>query len=292
MTRLCQAPCHPPLTPADINECTSLPQPCRPGFSCINTVGSYTCQRNPLLCGRGYHASPDGTTCVGKAGGPTPVCACLGPPGCGRRCRGRWGLRHLPRCPPQMSMSARRVCTSAGRGRCATTSPAPTAATARPASSRTPSAAPAWVGRLPAPLHLPRGRGCHPAWLSARGPSPASLPPSSRPPEVTVPLSLAIPRLFPSQKGVPFHLSWVPGSLSPPSPLSYLGWGELRAGHPRPPRAMTANPPADVNECWSSPGRLCQHTCENTVGSYRCSCASGFRLAADGKRCEGTRPAR
>ncbi|XP_019573954.2 fibulin-2 isoform X2 [Rhinolophus sinicus] len=42
----------------------------------------------------------------------------------------------------------------------------------------------------------------------------------------------------------------------------------------------------DVNECWTSPGRLCQHTCENTLGSYRCSCASGFRLAADGKRCE------
>lgn len=46
--------------------------------------------------------------------------------------------------------------------------------------------------------------------------------------------------------------------------------------------------PADVNECWVSPGRLCQHTCENTPGSYRCSCAAGFLLAADGKHCEGT----
>lgn len=46
--------------------------------------------------------------------------------------------------------------------------------------------------------------------------------------------------------------------------------------------------PADVNECWISPGRLCQHTCENTPGSYRCSCAAGFLLAADGKHCEGT----
>ncbi|XP_060040778.1 fibulin-2 isoform X2 [Erinaceus europaeus] len=48
----------------DINECTSLPEPCQPGFSCVNTVGSYTCHRNPLQCGRGYHASPDGDTCV------------------------------------------------------------------------------------------------------------------------------------------------------------------------------------------------------------------------------------
>ncbi|XP_004702423.1 fibulin-2 isoform X1 [Echinops telfairi] len=48
----------------DINECTSLPEPCQPGFSCINTVGSYICQRNPLLCGRGYHASEDGAKCV------------------------------------------------------------------------------------------------------------------------------------------------------------------------------------------------------------------------------------
>ncbi|XP_044907941.1 fibulin-2 isoform X4 [Felis catus] len=48
----------------DINECTSLSEPCRPGFSCVNTVGSYTCQRNLLLCGRGYHASQDGTKCV------------------------------------------------------------------------------------------------------------------------------------------------------------------------------------------------------------------------------------
>lgn len=37
----------PPST--DINECTSLSEPCRPGFSCINTVGSYTCQRNPVI---------------------------------------------------------------------------------------------------------------------------------------------------------------------------------------------------------------------------------------------------
>lgn len=43
----------------------------------------------------------------------------------------------------------------------------------------------------------------------------------------------------------------------------------------------------DVNECWRYPGRLCAQTCENTPGSYHCSCTAGFSLAFDGKNCEG-----
>ncbi|KPP69275.1 hypothetical protein Z043_111981, partial [Scleropages formosus] len=42
----------------------------------------------------------------------------------------------------------------------------------------------------------------------------------------------------------------------------------------------------DVNECWRYPGRLCAQTCENSPGSYRCSCTAGFTLAYDGKNCE------
>lgn len=53
-----QGNCH------DINECTTLTQACKPGFKCINNVGSYTCQRSFITCGRGYHASTDGSQCI------------------------------------------------------------------------------------------------------------------------------------------------------------------------------------------------------------------------------------
>lgn len=43
----------------------------------------------------------------------------------------------------------------------------------------------------------------------------------------------------------------------------------------------------DVNECRHYPGRLCAHKCENTPGSYQCSCTTGFKLASDGRNCDG-----
>lgn len=43
----------------------------------------------------------------------------------------------------------------------------------------------------------------------------------------------------------------------------------------------------DVNECRHYPGRLCAHKCENTLGSYQCSCTTGFKIAADGRNCDG-----
>lgn len=57
--------------------------------------------------------------------------------------------------------------------------------------------------------------------------------------------------------------------------------------------AVAPEPPAlsaDINECRRYPGRLCGHKCENTLGSYHCSCSVGFRLAADGRSCEGEGP--
>lgn len=52
------------LSVVDIDECSALAQPCSLGFNCINTVGSFVCQRR-LICSRGYHASPDGARCIG-----------------------------------------------------------------------------------------------------------------------------------------------------------------------------------------------------------------------------------
>lgn len=43
----------------------------------------------------------------------------------------------------------------------------------------------------------------------------------------------------------------------------------------------------DINECRHYPGRLCAHKCENTEGSYTCSCTTGFKLSHDGRNCEG-----
>lgn len=42
---------------------------------------------------------------------------------------------------------------------------------------------------------------------------------------------------------------------------------------------------ADINEC--SDGNLCSQLCNNTLGSYFCSCVSGYRLLDDGATCEG-----
>ena len=40
---------------------------------------------------------------------------------------------------------------------------------------------------------------------------------------------------------------------------------------------------SDINECNSN---YCDHTCENTAGSYKCSCKEGYYLAGT-RRCFG-----
>ena len=42
----------------------------------------------------------------------------------------------------------------------------------------------------------------------------------------------------------------------------------------------------DVDECQSSNGG-CTHNCNNTIGSYYCSCYEGYELSSDNHTCIG-----
>ena len=44
---------------------------------------------------------------------------------------------------------------------------------------------------------------------------------------------------------------------------------------------------ADVDECSASNANPCTQNCTNTIGSFVCSCTSGYRLGSDGFTCEG-----
>lgn len=47
---------------------------------------------------------------------------------------------------------------------------------------------------------------------------------------------------------------------------------------------------SDEDECVKFSGQVCSLNakCENTIGSFKCICADGFKINADGKRCDGT----
>ena len=42
----------------------------------------------------------------------------------------------------------------------------------------------------------------------------------------------------------------------------------------------------DINECTRGTDN-CAHRCTNTLGSFRCSCNAGYRLASNGVSCNG-----
>ena len=44
---------------------------------------------------------------------------------------------------------------------------------------------------------------------------------------------------------------------------------------------------ADVDECARNIHN-CEHTCENTIGSFLCGCNAGYELTSDGRTCQGT----
>ena len=44
----------------------------------------------------------------------------------------------------------------------------------------------------------------------------------------------------------------------------------------------------DINECNDTElVHQCDHTCINTIGSYTCTCNSGYDLDVDGRTCNG-----
>ena len=45
--------------------------------------------------------------------------------------------------------------------------------------------------------------------------------------------------------------------------------------------------PLDIDEC-NNGEALCSQGCQNTPGSYHCTCQSGFQLGANNATCEGT----
>ena len=42
----------------------------------------------------------------------------------------------------------------------------------------------------------------------------------------------------------------------------------------------------DINECDTTNGR-CEHSCTNTIGSFICSCDTGYQLDGNGLSCSG-----
>ena len=49
---------------------------------------------------------------------------------------------------------------------------------------------------------------------------------------------------------------------------------------------MLCNISLDILEC-SNPEQICNHTCVELPGSFRCECNAGFTIAADGHSCMG-----
>lgn len=49
---------------------------------------------------------------------------------------------------------------------------------------------------------------------------------------------------------------------------------------------MPKNCFTDINECQNNNGG-CSQTCENTDGSYLCSCSQGYQLTDNGYTCDG-----
>ena len=44
----------------------------------------------------------------------------------------------------------------------------------------------------------------------------------------------------------------------------------------------------DIDECFVHKGyKLCMGICENTPGSYQCTCPPGYKISTDTRSCDG-----
>lgn len=50
--------------------------------------------------------------------------------------------------------------------------------------------------------------------------------------------------------------------------------------------AMYVHPSADIDECLSQP-EPCEQECTNNIGSFECTCNTGYRLQGNGRNCSG-----
>lgn len=63
---------------------------------------------------------------------------------------------------------------------------------------------------------------------------------------------------------------------------------QLRNADGTPTRELPINGTTctDIDECANSNG-MCEHNCQNTRGSYQCTCNQGFTLHSNKKDCKG-----
>lgn len=74
-----------------------------------------------------------------------------------------------------------------------------------------------------------------------------------------------------------------------PCLLTFLGWPHDKLSEGGISLKMLYFPNADVNEC-KDPLNVnggCSQICDNTPGSYHCSCRSGFAMLSNKKDCKG-----
>uniref|UniRef100_G3PB06 Fibulin 2 n=1 Tax=Gasterosteus aculeatus aculeatus TaxID=481459 RepID=G3PB06_GASAC len=90
---------------------------------------------------------------------------------------------------------------------------------------------------------------------------------------------------------IPLRRKLKPGPTSTPSKVSDGKFpNEAFSIGAADERANAVGDPEDVDECRLLAGQLCQHTCTNVWGSYRCGCDRGYVLQRDGHSCAPVSP--